>query len=51
MISKTKHNDQKEQQELSDEEDYQTDNNMNKKDLLMNIVNILKMMRIKMIVH
>ena len=25
MISKTKHNDQKEQQGLSDEEDYQTD--------------------------
>jgi hypothetical protein len=25
MISKTKYNDQKEQQELSDEEDYQTD--------------------------
>ena len=49
MISKTKHNDQKEQQELSDEEDYQTDNNMNKKDLLMNIVNILKTMRIKQI--
>jgi hypothetical protein len=25
MISKTRHNDQKEQQELSDEEEYQTD--------------------------
>jgi hypothetical protein len=46
MIRKTNYNsDQKEQQQKN----IKLTNNTNKKDLLMNIVNILKMTRIRMI--
>jgi hypothetical protein len=49
MISKTKHNDQKEQQELSDEEEYQTDQQYEQERFTDEYSKYFEMMRIKQI--
>jgi hypothetical protein len=49
MISKTRHNDQKEQQESSDEEEYQTDQQYEQERFTDDYSEYFEMMRIKQI--